>query len=161
MDQILQDRTQNLREDHRAGRTELDHIDSQILSVFLANEFQRVRTLAPELGISLSAVHRRLTQALGFRLRHTGLVPDLLTDQLKAETVRSAAEMLRILIEQEAINFADMITGDESWCSLVYSRDHVLMLDNENAAERDPQAIDTEMQLLTNFWSTRGPLIEE
>jgi hypothetical protein len=35
------------------------------------------------------------------------------------------------------------------------------MLDNENAPERVRQAIDTEMQLLTSFWSIRGPLIEE
>jgi hypothetical protein len=114
MDQIFQDRTQNMRDDHRAGRTHLDHIDSQILSVFPENEFQSVRTLAPKLRISWSAVHRKLTQALGFRLRHTGLLPLLLTDELKAESLTSAAEMLRILMEQEVINCADIITGDES-----------------------------------------------
>jgi hypothetical protein len=69
------------------------------------------------------------------------LVPHLLTDKLKAESVRTAGEMLRILMEQEAINFADIITGDESWFFLDDSRDHVWMLDNKNAPERVPQAI--------------------
>jgi DNA-binding Lrp family transcriptional regulator len=58
MDQILQGRTQNLLDNHRAEQTHLDDIDSQILSLFLENELQRVRTLAPDLRISLSAVHR-------------------------------------------------------------------------------------------------------
>jgi hypothetical protein len=39
-------------------RTHLDHIDSQILSGFPENGFQRVPTPAPEMRISLSAVHR-------------------------------------------------------------------------------------------------------
>jgi hypothetical protein len=38
----------NLLDDHLAGRPRLDHIDSQILSVFQENEFHSVQPLAQE-----------------------------------------------------------------------------------------------------------------
>jgi transposase len=59
----------NLLDDRRAGRPRLDHIDSQILSLFRENEFHSLRRLAQALGISVSTVHSRLTQVLEFWLR--------------------------------------------------------------------------------------------
>jgi AraC-like DNA-binding protein len=50
----------------RARAPQLDHIGSKILSLFTANEFHSVRTLAQELGISSSTVHNILVHLFGF-----------------------------------------------------------------------------------------------
>jgi hypothetical protein len=102
-----------------------------------------------------------LTQVLGFSRRHTGWAPDLLTDEVKAERVTTAAEMLRIQKEQEVIDFAGIIADDESWFFLDYSRDHVWSLGDENLPERVSQKRNTEKHILTMFCSTSCPQIEE
>jgi AraC-like DNA-binding protein len=56
---------------HWAGRPRLDHIDSKILSLFQENESHRVQLLAQALDVSLSTISTRLTDVLGFALRHT------------------------------------------------------------------------------------------
>jgi hypothetical protein len=53
--------------------------------------------LAQELDVSLSTVYARLTDVLGFALRHTPWVSHLLTDELKAMMVASSTKMLKIL----------------------------------------------------------------
>jgi DNA-binding Lrp family transcriptional regulator len=52
----------------RAGRPQLDQVDSEILMLFTENKFHSVRTLAYELGISLSALHDRLANVFGLLL---------------------------------------------------------------------------------------------
>jgi transposase len=102
-------------DEHRSGRPRLDHIDSKILSLFQENEFHSTRSLAQELGISVSTVYDRLLHVLGFSLRHLRWVPHLLTTELKNLKVTTSTEMLRILQDQERMNFNGTVTGDESW----------------------------------------------
>jgi hypothetical protein len=73
----------------------------------------------------LSTVHARLSDILGFSLRETRWIRDLLTDELKATTVATSMKMLAILEQQERRDFAGIITGDESWFFLEYFRNRV------------------------------------
>jgi hypothetical protein len=73
----------------------------------------------------LSTVHARLTDVLGFSLRHTRWAPHLLTDELNATTVPTSMKMLEILAQQERRDFAGIITGDGSWFFREYSRNRV------------------------------------
>jgi CheY-like chemotaxis protein len=54
--------------ERRAGRPRLDHIDSKIPSLFPENDPHSVWLFAQELDISLSTVHARLIDVLGFSL---------------------------------------------------------------------------------------------
>jgi hypothetical protein len=120
-------------DDYRAGRLRLDHIDSKILSLFQENESQSVQSRAQELNVFFSTVHARLTHVLGFSLRHPRWEVPLLTDELNATRVVTSMKMLEILEQQERRAFAGIITGDESWFCLEYSRNGLSRFGNENA----------------------------
>jgi hypothetical protein len=147
-------------DEHRAGRPRLDHIDSNILSLFQESESQSIQSLAQGLNVSLGTVHVRLADVLGFSLRHQRWVRYLLPVEVKATRVATSMKMLEIAEQQERRDFAGIITGDESRFFLEYSRNCVWRLGNENAPELISQKIDTEKHLLTIFWSTTGPLVE-
>jgi AraC-like DNA-binding protein len=87
----------SLLDGHRAGKTRFNHIYSKILSEFQENEYHSVRSLAQELDVSLSTVHTRLTDMLGFSLRHTRWISHSLTDELKATRVAASMKMFEIL----------------------------------------------------------------
>jgi hypothetical protein len=111
-------------DEHRGAIPPLDHIDSKILSSFQESEFHSAGTFAQELNVSLSTVHARLTDMLGFSLRHTRWVAQLLTEELNTTRVATSMKMLEILEQQEQIHFAGIVTGDESWFFLEYYRNH-------------------------------------
>jgi hypothetical protein len=162
MDSSLQNRGTSVLEEHRAVRPQLDLVDSKILSLFQEREFHSIRTLAQELNVFLSTVYARLTDPLGFSLRHTQWVPHLLTDELKATTVATSMTMFKIPEQQELTHFAGIITRNESWFLLEYSRNQVRRLGNENAPERISQQIDTEKHrtgsLVDDWLSTNASL---
>jgi hypothetical protein len=54
------------------------------------------------------------------------------TGELKAMTIATSMKMLEILEQQEWRYFAGIITGDESWFFLKYSRSGVWRLGDEN-----------------------------
>jgi hypothetical protein len=120
----------------RAERPRLDHIDSKTVSLFSENGFHGVRALAQEVRVSLSTVWDRLANVLGFSSRHARRVPRVLTAELKVQRITRSIEMLRILQTQEPTNFAGVVTGDESWSFLGYSRNRVWRLGDENVSER-------------------------
>jgi hypothetical protein len=138
----------------RAERPRLGHIDSKTVSLFTENGFHGIQTLAQELGVSVSTVYDRWVNVLGFLLEDTPWVPYLLTEQLKAQRIATSIKMLRILRTQEPMNFTRVVTGDESWFFLEYSRNRVWRLGDENASERVSQKISSEKHMLTVFWCT-------
>jgi AraC-like DNA-binding protein len=81
----------------RVRSPRIDHIDSKSLSLFTENKFHSVRTLAQELGVSLSTVYDRLVTVLGFSLRHARLVLHLLIEELKAQRIATSVEIMLIL----------------------------------------------------------------
>jgi hypothetical protein len=145
----------------QAGRLRHHHIDSRFLSLSIENEFHGVRTLVQELRISLSTVHDRLVNVLGFLLRHAGWIPHLLTQEITAQRATSSMVMLRILQNLKPMTFPGVSTGEESWFFLEYSQNRVWRLGNENAPAKVSQKISAAKHMLTVFWSTTGPLIEE
>jgi hypothetical protein len=78
----------------RVRRPRLDHIGFKILSLFAENEFRSIPALVQELEISLSRVHGRLVNVLGFSLQDARSAPSLLTEELKGQRVTTAIEML-------------------------------------------------------------------
>jgi AraC-like DNA-binding protein len=145
---------------HQAGRSQLDHIHSKILSLFPESESQSVRSLAQQLNVSSSTVHARLTDVLGFSLRHTRWGVHLLTEELKTTRIATSMKMLEILEKQKRIHFAGIITGDESWFFLEDSRNRVWRLGRENAPERTSYTFDTDKHMPTIFWPATRPLVE-
>jgi hypothetical protein len=108
-------RRTSVLDERPAERPRLDHTESKTLSMFTENKFHSVRTLAQELGVSLSTAYDRLVNVLGFSSWRPRLVPHLLARQLKAERITTSIEMLRILQTRHPMNFAGVVTGDESW----------------------------------------------
>jgi hypothetical protein len=104
----------------------------------------------------LSTVHDRLVDVLGSPLRHVQWVSDLLTEELKAQRVTTSLEMLRILQNQEPMNFTGIVTGAEP--SSLSSIPEIVSggWRNENAPEMVSQKISTEKHRLTVFWSPTG-----
>jgi hypothetical protein len=133
----------------RGGNPRFDQIDSNILLLLAENEFHDARNLAQELGISLSTVHARLVNALGFSLPLAQWVPRLLTEELKAQTVTTSIKMLQPLENQKPMNFTGAVTGDEFWFLLEYSRNRVWRLGDGNAPEKVSQKYSTEEQMFT------------
>jgi hypothetical protein len=72
---------------------------------------------------------------LGFSLQPLRWILHFLTDELKVTRVATSMKMLEILEQQEWTYFVRIITGDESWFFLQYSRNHVWRLSNENSPE--------------------------
>jgi hypothetical protein len=101
-------------DEHRAGQSRLDRLDSKSLSLFHENELHRFQTLAQELAACLSTVYDRLISVFGFSSRHARWIPHVLAQELNAERITTSTETLRILQEQEPTNFARIFTGDES-----------------------------------------------
>jgi hypothetical protein len=117
----------------RAEKQRPDHIDSKILSFSRKNEYHRVRSIGQELDVSFSTVHARLTDTLGFSLRETRWIPNMLTEELNIRTVTNSMKMSEILEQQELIHFPGIITGDESRFFLEYFRNRVRRFGDENA----------------------------
>jgi hypothetical protein len=68
-------------------------------------------------------------------------------------SVPTAIEMLRTLENQNPMNCMWVVTRDESWIFLDYSRNHAWRLGDENAPEKVPEIPSTETHRLTVFWS--------
>jgi AraC-like DNA-binding protein len=161
MGQSFQDRMPECAGRAQGGETSTRSYRLRILSLFAENEFYSVRTLAQELGVSLSTVYDRLVNLFGFSLRHVRPVPYLFTGELKAQGISTSMEMLRILQTQKPMNLAAAITGDESWFFLEYSRNRVWRLGDENVPERVSQKISTRKHMLPVCCSPMGLLVEE
>jgi hypothetical protein len=126
----------NVLDERPTEKPRLDHIDSKILSLSQENEYHSARSPPQELTVSLSTVHARLTDILGFSLRETRWIRDLLTDELNVTTVATSMKMFAILEQQKRRDFAGIITGDEPWFFLECFRNCVWRFGNENARNR-------------------------
>jgi hypothetical protein len=68
-----------------------------------------------------------------FTQGHADVRPLLLTKELKGTRFPSSIEILQLLEKQEPMNFAGIITRDESWFFQDSFRNHNWRLGNENA----------------------------
>jgi AraC-like DNA-binding protein len=63
-----------------AGVARTDSVDAAILKALTNNSFSSVRELSQLTCLSISTVHRRLTESLGFTVRHLHWIPHQLSD---------------------------------------------------------------------------------
>jgi hypothetical protein len=63
-----------------AGVTQTDSVDAAILKELTDNPFSSVSELSRLICLSRSTVHRRLTESLGFTVRHLHRIPRWLSD---------------------------------------------------------------------------------
>jgi hypothetical protein len=67
-----------------------------------------------ELDVSFGTVSARLTEVLGFSLRHTRSIPHFLTDEFQVGMVATSMKMFKVLEQQKRTHLARIIMGDES-----------------------------------------------
>jgi hypothetical protein len=117
--QVRQGR-EDLNDAPRPGRPVIDHLDTKILACLDKAPFQSARSLAQELGVSLSTVLTRLHDVLGMKCYHLRWIPHNLTDELRAIRLKKCLELLPILESMKLRDFRCFVTGDESWFYLDY-----------------------------------------
>jgi hypothetical protein len=79
------------------------HVDDSDTAIVLALDeqpFASVQQLARLTHLSRMMVHRRLTESLGFRVRHFRWVPHIVSDSQKVARVTLSRELLRVLNQQ-------------------------------------------------------------
>ena len=74
-----------------------------------------VRGIARKVGISLWTVHLILKKHLKVRKFSARWVPHLLTDEQKRQQVKVAKKLLQMFPKYDKKQFANVVTGDETW----------------------------------------------
>jgi hypothetical protein len=74
-----------------------DSIDAAILKALTGNPFSSVRELSRLSCLFRSTVYRRLTESLGFTVRHLHCIPHRPSDDQKTIRVPVSRELLRVL----------------------------------------------------------------
>jgi hypothetical protein len=98
-----------------AGVARTDSIDATILKALTNNPFSSVRELSQLTCLSIPTVHRRLTESLGFTVRHLHWIPHQLSDDQKTIRLNLSREPLRVLQRQQTREWHDTLTLDELW----------------------------------------------
>ena len=90
-------------------------IISKIKEIIEGDARFTVRDIARKVGISLSTVHLILKKHLKVRKISARWVPHLLTDEQKRQRVKVAKKLLQMFPEYDKKQFANVVTGDETW----------------------------------------------
>ena len=90
-------------------------IVSKIKEIIEGDARFTVRDIARKVGISLSTVHLILKKHLKVRKISARWVPHLLTDEQKRQRVKVAKKLLRMFPKYDKKQFANVVTGDETW----------------------------------------------
>jgi hypothetical protein len=107
-----------------------------------------VRQLARLTHPSRSTLYRRLTQKLGFPVRHLGWVPHRLSYSQKSKYVELSEELLSILKSQKRRVWHNIVTLDESWLYFRIDHELISLQPSEEAPERERLAIQSEKTAL-------------
>jgi histone-lysine N-methyltransferase SETMAR len=98
----------------RPGRPIVD-LAEILLGLLAEQPYASTKSLAKQTQASQETVKRVLIQEMGFQKYTLKWVPHDLSQSQKLERVTASRELLRVLQENRGNNFADIITGDESW----------------------------------------------
>ena len=90
-------------------------IVSKIKEIIEGDARFTVRDIAQKVGISLSTVHLILKKHLKVRKISASWVPHLLTDEQKKQRVKVAKTLLQMFPKYDKKQFANVVTGDETW----------------------------------------------
>jgi transposase len=111
-----------------------------------------LREIARRVKSNKDSVNRCLIGPLKRKKKHLKWVPHTLNATQKKERVKIATDMLKILKEDEENDFANIITGDESWFWYRYDHEAVWATAGEAAPERPKQGLGCEKVMIWTFW---------
>ena len=90
-------------------------IISKIKEIIEGDDRFTNRDIARKVGISLSTAHRILKKHLKVRKIFAGWVPHLLTNEQNRQRVKVAKKLLQMFLTYDKKQFANVVTGDETW----------------------------------------------
>jgi hypothetical protein len=131
-------------------------IDQAILDAFEQQPFPSIQELAGLTCISITTVHRHLTQSLGFVVKHLGWDRHSLTATQKMERVTLSIKLLRQLRSIEHHGWQFTITLDESWFYFSTDPLYIWLPQEEQTPERPPHTIPDPRTTVTIAWNALG-----
>jgi hypothetical protein len=135
-------------------QSNLDDLNQANLAALKDRPCASVRQLSRLTHLPSTTVHRRLTQSLGFVVRHLRWVPHVLSDAQKGERVNLSRRLLRML-EASAIEHG-ILTLEESWFDPSTDYEFVRLPRDENVCERERHTIQSKKFMRTIVWNPRG-----
>jgi hypothetical protein len=141
-------------DESRSGRSRIDFLDIQILSLLEKQPFPSAYSLAEILGVSHTTILNHLRNSLGMKLFRLRWIFNQLTEQLRASKIQKCQELLPLLERMEANKFRIILTGDESWFTLNYQHAVKWSLSCEDLSEKVRRQIGTK-NMLTVIWGSR------
>jgi hypothetical protein len=137
-------------------QTDLDDSDQVILRALEDSPFASVRQLSLLAHLPSTTVYRRLTQSLGFVVRHIRWVSHALSDAQRGERVNLSRRLLRKLEVQRDQAWHDIITVDGSWFDQSTDYEFARLRRDEKAPERECYTIQSKKFIFTIVWNPCG-----
>jgi hypothetical protein len=134
----------------------LDEVDEAILKALADEPFSSVRGLARHTCLSRTAVHRHLTCSIGSTACHLRWVPHRLSPGQKVKRMALSRELLSMLHQEEARDWHNIITLDESWFCLCTDHELIWLTPGEMVPEREWCMIQSPKSIITVAWNERG-----
>jgi hypothetical protein len=155
--------TYHLRASRWTAQTEERHsdpppdvVDNAILEALDQIPFASMRELAKTTCIPCTTVSRRLTESLGFVVKHLHWVPHSLTDAQRQNRIDRSKELLRLLEFAQANDWESLMTLDESWFYLCTSHEIVWLQAGQQPADRVKHMIGDRKMMVTIVWNLHG-----
>jgi hypothetical protein len=115
---------------------EHENCDQVIVLAFAEQPFALIGQLVRLTHLPRTTVHRRLTQPLGFEVRHLQWVPHRLSDTQKSNRVELSLALLSVLRTQQGRRRHDITLLDESCFDLNTDHESIWLHLMKNSRER-------------------------
>ena len=142
----------------KAGRPPSDIVDS-VFQVLREQPFSSTKYIACQLRVSRELVKRTLTESLGMRKFSLRWVPHVLGIDQKRERVTESQKLLEALKADAPNEFANIITGDESWYYWSYDHSSQWSTSRDLVPTRALKKIDSKKSMFTLIFSGLGLLL--
>ena len=138
----------------RSGRPKID-IKELILNFLNDEPYASTKVMAKAFHVDKFVVKRNLLEMNSKKYSKKWL-PHLLTNEQKLKRVQESEELLKILKADEPNNFANIITGDESWFNMHYDHAFQWAPNPDSVTPRLRQSINTKKRMVTIFFTGVG-----
>lgn len=133
-----------------------DDSSEAILLALSEQPFASIRQLSRLTHLPPTTVYRRLTQSLGFHVRHLRWIPHRLSHSQKSDRVELSRQLLSMLEIQQVRSWHDIVTLDESWFYLCTDHEMIWLQSDEKVPERERPTIQSKKLMLTIVWNPNG-----